>query len=259
MTIDIHKWKQYLNPKVDKDLYVFGAQGQNIVTLLPDICQMAGSLDKVDKILTLFQKRLKKGYSVDEIDAFDCSGLFMKFAIDEGLFKYDMNADGIYNSIPDSVSLKNLQEGDFVFYGSVKEDAKTHKRKWSADHIGYVIDNLYVIEARGSAYGVVKTLISERPWEEAKRPYWWSGITPKPEVPVLSRELYYTSPMMRGDDVKMVQKRLADLKYDCGDIDGVFGEKTKKAVISFQSNNKLTADGIVGAQTASKLGFKWEG
>ncbi|GBG86782.1 hypothetical protein CBR_g42066 [Chara braunii] len=38
-----------------------------------------------------------------------------------------------------------------------------------------------------------------------------------------------------------------------GDIDGVFGQKTKNAVISFQSRKGLTQDGIVGAITWEAL------
>lgn len=37
------------------------------------------------------------------------------------------------------------------------------------------------------------------------------------------------------------------------DTDGIFGAKTKDAVVSFQKAKKLTADGIVGANTWKKL------
>src|SRR5438445_11435267 len=36
-------------------------------------------------------------------------------------------------------------------------------------------------------------------------------------------------------------------------IDGIFGPKSKTAVIDFQTGNGLTADGIVGNQTWAKL------
>lgn len=262
MMISIHEWIQYLNPKVNKDLYVFGAQGQNIVPLMNNMCQMAGSLDKVNKILTLWQKRLRAGYTLDEIDAFDCSGLFMKFAIEHGLFKHDMTADGIYKSIPDIVALQKVQVGDFVFYGSMKKN-EAGRKEWHADHIGYVVDSTHVIEARGSAYGVVKTLISDRPWERAKRPYWWSDIQPEPTptpTPTLSRELKYTQPtMMSGNDVKEVQEKLNSLSYNCGKADGILGKNTEIAVKNFQKDNNLIADGIVGERTALKLGFIWKG
>lgn len=260
-TISFKNYKEYLLSKVDKDLYVLGAQGEDLLTLLPRICDMAGVLSKVDQILTLAHKRLMKGYTVRELCAFDCSGLIMKYLIDHGIFKYDMTADGIYNSVPDKIAVKDVQAGDFVVYGSYKIDKKTGKKVWSADHIGSVINDTEVVEARGSAYGVVKTKIADRPWERAVRPNWWDDIAPKPEKYVLTRELYYENkkPLMHGDDVKHVQERLNELKYACGTADGIFGRKTDLAVKTFQFDNDLKQDGVVGKNTAEALGFEWKG
>lgn len=38
-------------------------------------------------------------------------------------------------------------------------------------------------------------------------------------------------------------------------MDGIFGEQTKQAVISFQKKNKLTADGVAGPQTLKAMGI----
>ncbi len=57
----------------------------------------------------------------------------------------------------------------------------------------------------------------------------------------------------KGDDVKKVQQRLKDLGYLSGSVDGIFGNKTKNAVIAFQKRAGLTADGIVGNATLTKL------
>ena len=57
----------------------------------------------------------------------------------------------------------------------------------------------------------------------------------------------------KGDAVRKVQKRLIALGYLSGSADGDYGNMTKNAVIAFQKNNGLTADGIVGAGTLSKL------
>ena len=54
---------------------------------------------------------------------------------------------------------------------------------------------------------------------------------------------------LKGSDVLALQNYLNNLKYDCGIADGIFGSKTKAAVILFQSANNLTADGIVGPMT----------
>jgi peptidoglycan hydrolase-like protein with peptidoglycan-binding domain len=52
-----------------------------------------------------------------------------------------------------------------------------------------------------------------------------------------------------GSAVKEVQELLVKKGFDPGPADGVFGSKTKAAVIKFQQANKLVADGIVGAKT----------
>lgn len=57
-----------------------------------------------------------------------------------------------------------------------------------------------------------------------------------------------------GRDVKQLQQQLCDLGYlDEKDIDHVYGETTKNAIISFQKRNKLTDDGLAGEKTLEKL------
>lgn len=59
----------------------------------------------------------------------------------------------------------------------------------------------------------------------------------------------------RGDLVKEVQTKLIKWGYLTGRADGIFGAKTKAAVIKFQRKNGLTADGIIGTRTAQALGI----
>lgn len=54
---------------------------------------------------------------------------------------------------------------------------------------------------------------------------------------------------------KAIQQRLKELGYYKGSVDGVYGQGTRSAVISFQKANGLTADGIVGPKTAQALGI----
>ena len=65
----------------------------------------------------------------------------------------------------------------------------------------------------------------------------------------ITRELYRGS---QGDDVRMLQRLLRDLGYNAA-VDGYFGTQTRNAVIQFQKNNGLKADGIAGARTIRKL------
>ena len=59
----------------------------------------------------------------------------------------------------------------------------------------------------------------------------------------------------RGDEVKQIQTKLQAQGLYKGKIDGIFGEQTRKAVVQFQKNKGLVADGIAGRQTLSALGI----
>lgn len=59
----------------------------------------------------------------------------------------------------------------------------------------------------------------------------------------------------KGDLVKEVQTKLIKWGYLTGRADGIFGAKTKTAVIKFQRKNGLAADGIIGTRTAQALGI----
>jgi len=63
----------------------------------------------------------------------------------------------------------------------------------------------------------------------------------------------------KGEDVEKLQERLNELGYSCGTVDSIFGSKTEKAVKKFQKANKLKQDGIVGKDTAHKLGCEFKG
>ena len=56
-----------------------------------------------------------------------------------------------------------------------------------------------------------------------------------------------------GTEVRKLQQKLKDLGYLSGSVDGKFGVATEAAVIAFQKNNNLTADGKAGVATLSKL------
>lgn len=57
----------------------------------------------------------------------------------------------------------------------------------------------------------------------------------------------------RGAAVEMVQLALQRAGYYNGTIDGIFGIQTRNAVLAFQRDNGLTADGIVGQRTMAAL------
>ncbi|HXH64622.1 MAG TPA: peptidoglycan-binding domain-containing protein, partial [Mariprofundaceae bacterium] len=59
----------------------------------------------------------------------------------------------------------------------------------------------------------------------------------------------------KGDRVIALQKRLTELGFSPGKLDGVFGKKTSEAVLEFQRQAKLAEDGIIGPAASAALGF----
>ena len=57
-----------------------------------------------------------------------------------------------------------------------------------------------------------------------------------------------------GEEVRQIQTKLKEKGYYSGNIDGIFGEQTRKAVVAFQRDAGLTQDGIAGPNTLSALG-----
>ena len=256
-TVTLKEWIDYLESRVGVDLYVWGGNGESFVEQMPRLCNMEKddhtneeALNNTDRVLTLLQKRLKNGINIFDIHGEDCSGLSVAFLLAHNIIKSDMTANSIYKMLDNKVKVKDVKAGDYLFMGNANN-------KW---HIGYAIDNKYAIESKNHDVGVVKTLIAERGWGYAARPNWYSDSpSPEPTKPILKRDLYLTNPYMRGDDVEDAQTLLADKGYNPGSIDGVFGSKTKSATEGFQTDNGLKADGIIGKNTATKLGFIWEG
>lgn len=57
----------------------------------------------------------------------------------------------------------------------------------------------------------------------------------------------------RGAAVRTAQERLLAWGFDPGTIDGIYGEKTKKAAAAWQKSVGLVADGIIGPKSWPKL------
>ena len=59
----------------------------------------------------------------------------------------------------------------------------------------------------------------------------------------------------RSDEVVAIQQELKEKGYYNYTVDGIFGTRTRNAVISFQRDNGLAADGIAGVNTLKALGI----
>ena len=67
------------------------------------------------------------------------------------------------------------------------------------------------------------------------------------------RILYLRAPMLRGDDVAVLQRRLGALGFDSGRVDGIYGPTTAQAVAEFQRNAGLPVDEMCGPETVVTL------
>ncbi len=57
----------------------------------------------------------------------------------------------------------------------------------------------------------------------------------------------------RGSDVTRLQQRLAAAGFNPGGADGIFGSRTRAAVVAYQRSKGLSADGVVGRNTGQQL------
>ena len=137
-------------------------------------------------------------------------------------------------------------------------------------HTGVYIGGGYAVEARAAKYGVVKTAVKDRTWT-----HWAAlpGVLTGEEVPIAPdvqeeehEEAVKTETTeagvitmntlkngSRGTQVKVLQYLLNESGYDCGSADGIFGKKTLAALKAFQKAKGLSADGICGRNTWTKI------
>ena len=108
------------------------------------------------------------------------------------------------------------------------------------------------IEAMGAAYGVRRGSLDARRWDIGVLVPWIdydearAGVPPVPPQTLLKLG-------DAGGDVRELQQQLAAAGFFPGEIDGVFGPHTQAAVVAFQLQQGLVADGEVGPQTRGAL------
>jgi N-acetylmuramoyl-L-alanine amidase len=86
-------------------------------------------------------------------------------------------------------------------------------------------------------------LVGQNTWAELVEASWHLG----------DRILYIRHPLMRGDDVAVLQERLNALGFDAGREDGIFGPDTANAVRAFQREYGVNEDGIFGPSSLAAL------
>lgn len=126
--------------------------------------------------------------------------------------------------------------------------------------IGHIVisdDRGGTVEAHSSSTGVIRHTLSGRRWDMGilvpgvsyEETSGNNSVTPPPVIYRL------TSPLMQGEKIKDMQRKLVLAGFDPKGMDGIFGAKTFAAVLGFQKAQGLVPDGEVGPQTAKALGL----
>ena len=179
----------------------------------------------------------------------DCSGVWAKAMNECGSYMYHGSNTMWDKYCTDKGTLKSggrsdglqLKPGSAIYTGTKDGDH---------NHVGMYIGDGTVLEAGGVQKGVCLTPITASKWKcwgEMKRVD-YSGETPEPSKPILRRGSV-------GPYVTAVQAKLVQLGYDLKPYgaDGKYGAKTETAVMAFQRDHGLSADGVVGPATYDAL------
>ena len=138
-------------------------------------------------------------------------------------------------------------------------------------HTGVAVGGGMAVEARSAAYGVVKTAIKNRLWTH------WAVLpgvlSDDGEQSTTATENTQESPSKsengttgivvvtmntlrrgnKGAQVKVLQFLLNENGFNAGNVDGIFGSNTEKAVKAYQTYKRLSVDGICGRNIWAKL------
>ncbi len=97
-----------------------------------------------------------------------------------------------------------------------------------------------VVEAFQRARGLaISGVVDDTTWSRLVEAGWHLG----------QRLLFLARPNLRGDDVAELQVRLAQLGFNPGRIDGIFGPLLGHALSDFQKNRGLDPDGVLTRAT----------
>ena len=147
------------------------------------------------------------------------------------------------SGIPVGYAFKRIWEGGHgqqsQHYAGVSFDVGQRLSQTQRNRIHQVATNLGV-------WGYVEPLSMTPTWVHFDRRYGRGACNPGSGYPLLRM----------GDTstyVIILQDALNALGYSTKYLDGIFGTQTRNALISYQRNNSLSADGIAGCNTWRKL------
>jgi hypothetical protein len=212
--------------------------------------------EKAEEIIQLAKERVGHcryvlgalgDYDKNGVQQFDCRGFTWWLLHQVGVEISKVGATTQYNTVADWVERGFAKSMPNLVCPVFKYRASDNKMSHTGMHIGDGVI-IHCTSNGGVKYGNM----SDTTWTHYAIP---KGLyTPDEIERARGREIVRTLKQgCSGDDVRQLQETLNKLGFKCGNPDGIFGAKTKTAVMAFQSAYGLRADGIVGEQTRTAI------
>ena len=131
----------------NNSLYLWGGQGEHVLTSYTPaaIIKRETTRENAARVLRKLSTLLGSN-SMAEAKYFDCSGLVIYILMNVlGLIDKDYTAAGIYSELCKPIKAEDIKGADLAF----------KRENGRITHVAIIVDELYIVEARGRDYGVV--------------------------------------------------------------------------------------------------------
>lgn len=181
------------------------------------------------------------------VQVFDCRGFTWWLLHQVGISISQVGATTQYNTAGDWVERGLIRDMPDMVCPVFKYRAEDGKMSHTGMHIGGG-QILHCTSNGGVKYGST----SDKSWTHYAIP---KGLYTPEEIEAARRHepVRTLKTGCSGDDVRELQEQLNALGFNCGTPDGIYGTRTKQAVMALQAANNLKADGIFGDQTRAAL------
>lgn len=217
--------------------YIYGAQGQ--------VCSPAFRRQQANQYPEQADKIMGVGAKWDGVRVWECAQLTQEVAAVSGV-KLPSGATSQWTKTDwdERGTIDTLPTNELVF---VYRQSKTNAAKMQ--HTGVYLGDGTVVDARGTADGVVHEPIEHYAWTHWARPKW--GQTER--APVTTRPTLRRGAI--GEHVTAMQLLLLDAGYTLRKYgaDGDFGAETEAALREYQQGHGLEVDGVCGPKTWAQL------
>lgn len=210
--------------------------------------------EKTEKIVELAKSLIGSPYVFgalgekrNGVQVFDCRGYTYWLLKQVGVTISTVGATTQYNTAKDWVERGRTKDMPNVVCPVFKYRESDGKMSHTGMHIG----NGQILHCTTNG-GVKYGSLSDTTWTHYGIP---KGLYTEEELKKAGVVVMMTTLKngSSGSAVVQLQTWLNEMGYDAGYADGKFGSRTKEAVMRFQADNGLTADGIVGTLTWNAL------